>query len=170
MDYRYMATMAAMVECEAKIMGPLLESHAKIMGPLLESHAKIMGPLLESHAKIMGPLLESQAQSMGPLLECQAQSMGPLLECQAQSMGPLLDQAVKAAEDSTRLRFSMLERSIPDRARQIPTSTGQNRDQQTIMALKSKVANLNRENEILIEENALLDEPPRLKCDDDDWV
>ena len=95
-------------------------------------------------------------------------TMAAMVEREALRMGPLIDQTVKAAEDLT--RFSMLERSIPDRARRIPTSTSQNRDQQTIKALKIKVANLNRENEILIEENALLDEPPRLKCDDDDWV
>ena len=153
MDYRYMA---AMVECEAQVMGPLLELEAQVMGPLLKLEALSTGPLLKLEALSTGPLLKLEALSTGPLLELEALSTGPLLE------------AVKAAEDST--RFSMLERSIPDRACRIPTSTGQNRDQQTIKALKIKVANLNRENEILIEENALLDEPPRLKCDDDDWV
>ena len=102
------------------------------------------------------------------LFELEALALGPSLELEALALGPSLGQTMKAAEDST--RFSMLERSVPDRARRIPTSTGQNRDQQTIKTLKSKVANLIRENEILIEENALLDEPPRLKCDDDDWV
>ena len=102
------------------------------------------------------------------LFEREALRVGPILEREALAVGPILGQTMKVAEDST--RFSMLERGIPDRARRIPTSTGQNRDQQTIKALKIKVANLNRENEILIEENALLDEPARLKCDDDDCV
>ena len=176
MDYRHMAKMAeceaksmgALIECEALSMGALIECEALSMGALIECEAKSMGALIECEAKSMGALIECEALSMGSLIECEALSMGSLIECEALSMGSLIDQAVKAAEDST--RFSMLERSIPDRARRIPTSTGQNRDQQTIKTLKSKVANLIRENEILIEENALLDEPLRLKCDDDDWV
>ena len=173
MDYRHMATMAAMVEREALRMGPLIDQTVKAAEDL--TRFSMMGPLIDQTVKaaedltrfsMMGPLIDQTVKAAEDLTRFSM--MGPLIEREALRMGSLIDQTVKAAEDST--RFSMLERSIPDRARRIPTSTSQNRDQQTIKALKIKVANLNRENEILIEENALLDEPPRLKCDDDDWV
>ena len=134
---------------------------------MVEREALRMGPLIDQAAKAAARV-ERKVLRMAARAEREALRTAARVEREALRMGPLIDQAVKAAEDST--RFSMLERSIPDRACRIPTSTGQNRDQQTIKTLKIKVADLNRENEILKEENALLDEPPRLKCDDDDWV
>ena len=51
-----------------------------------------------------------------------------------------------------------------------PRTPNRKRDQQKVIQdLKRKVIALERERDILAEENALLDEPPRLQCNDDDW-